>query len=415
MTEGFLMKKLNSVIKDIIEYRKHGEVDVTLLAVCPNSEAVLEAAVKSAALNRSVMLFAATLNQVDLDGGYTGWTPMQFVNKMQAYAKKYSWEGSLYPCLDHGGPWLKDKDTLNQLSYEQTFKNVKRSIEACVLAGYALLHIDPTVDRTLKPSTAIAMERVVDRTVEMIGFAEDIRESHHLPDLSYEVGTEEVHGGMVDLSNFERFISLLRDRMEQARLSHVWPCFFVAQVGTDLHTTTFDFQAANAIYQKLYPQGSLAKGHYTDWVENPRDYPRSGMGGANVGPEFTAEEFQALKDLSHKEKTLLRQQKDLKPSGFMDVLKRVVVESNRWKKWLQPEEAGLRFDDLCKERQLWLLQTGSRYIWTDQSVLDARQRLYSNLESIIPDPHQYVVDRIVGVIDRYITEFNLFNSQDYFD
>lgn len=409
------MKKLNSVIKVIINCRKQGKADVTLLAVCPNSEAVLEAAVKSAALNRSVMLFAATLNQVDLDGGYTGWTPMTFVNKMHAYAKKYSWDGFLYPCLDHGGPWLKDKDTLNQLSYEQTFKNVKRSIEACVLAGYALLHIDPTVDRTLKPGKAISMEHVVNRTVELIGFAEKIRESHHLPDLSYEVGTEEVHGGMVDLSNFERFISLLRDRMKQAHLSHAWPCFFVAQVGTDLHTTTFDFQAANAIYQKLYPQGSLAKGHYTDWVENPKDYPGSGMGGANVGPEFTAEEFQALKDLSHKEIALLRKRKDLKPSGFMDVLKRVVIESNRWKKWLQPEETGLNFDALRKDRQLWLLQTGSRYIWTVQSVLNARQRLYSNLVGTIPDPHQYVVDRIVDVIDKYIIQFNLSNSQDYFD
>ena len=44
-----VMLKLNSIIKDIIAYRKKGVAEVTLLAVCPNSEAVLEAAVKSAA------------------------------------------------------------------------------------------------------------------------------------------------------------------------------------------------------------------------------------------------------------------------------------------------------------------------------------------------------------------------------
>ena len=27
--------------------------------------------------------------------------------------------------------------------------------------------------------------------------------------------------------------------------------------------------------------------HYTDYVENPEEYPLSGMGAANVGPEFT--------------------------------------------------------------------------------------------------------------------------------
>ena len=90
-----VMLKLNSIIKDIIAYRQKGVAEVTLLAVCPNSEAVLEAAVKSAAFNRSILLFAATLNQVDIDGGYTCWTPREFVSKMQAYAKKYSWDGSL--------------------------------------------------------------------------------------------------------------------------------------------------------------------------------------------------------------------------------------------------------------------------------------------------------------------------------
>jgi len=409
-----VMIKLNSIVKDIIAYRNKGIAEVTLLAVCPNSDAVLEAAVKSAAFNRSIMLFAATLNQVDIDGGYTGWTPREFVSKIQAYAKKYSWDGSLYPCLDHGGPWLKDKDTLAKLSYDKTFDNVKQSIEACVQAGYALLHIDPTVDRTLKTGQSIAIETVVDRTVELIEVAELVRENHNLPEISYEVGTEEVHGGLANLGSFERFIALLRDKMEKTGLSHVWPCFFVAQVGTDLETTKFDAEVARAIYQILNLQGSLAKGHYTDWAENLKDYPRTGMGGANVGPEFTAEEFMALKDLSYKEKTLLLGQKDKKPSDFMNVLRNAVIESGRWKKWLMPEETGLAFDELSKERRQWLLQTGARYIWSVQHVLEARQVLYRNLKNIIADPNQYVVDRIAGIIDKYINQFNLFNSQNFF-
>ena len=64
------MIRLNAIIKSIIAYRKQGVAEMTLLAVCPNSEAVLEAAVKSAAYNRSIMLFAATLNQVDIEGKY---------------------------------------------------------------------------------------------------------------------------------------------------------------------------------------------------------------------------------------------------------------------------------------------------------------------------------------------------------
>ena len=108
------MKPLTEVIHRIIGLRNEG-VQVTLLAVCPNSQAVLEAAVKAAADNNSVMLFAATLNQVDRDGGYTGWTQAQFVDVLHSTAKQYHWEGPLYPCLDHGGPWLKDRDTKGEL------------------------------------------------------------------------------------------------------------------------------------------------------------------------------------------------------------------------------------------------------------------------------------------------------------
>jgi len=408
------MKNLNSIIKNINKFRTANDFQMTLLAVCPNSDAVLAAAVKAAAFNNSVMLFAATLNQVDTDRGYTGWTPAVFVNKMHEYKKKYNCHDELYPCLDHGGPWLKDKDTLNKLSFEETFKNVKNSIEACVKAGYSLLHIDPTVDRTLKDGEIIEIEAVVARTVELIAHAELVREANYLPEISYEVGTEEVHGGMVDLSGFERFIILLKEKMEQEGLSHVWPCFFVAQVGTDLHTTRFDTKAAYDIYEKLAPTGSLAKGHYSDWVENPKDYPRTGMGGANVGPEFTAEEFNSLKDLQEKENALLKSMGHLKPSGFMEALKNAVIDSNRWRKWLQPEEIGKDFDDLVTERQLWLLQTGSRYIWTVPEVVEARRVLYTNLANVSPDPGEFVVDRIAQIIDKYITKFNLFNSVSHF-
>ena len=44
----------------------------TLLAVCPNSENVLKAALRSAKRANCPIKFAATLNQVDIDRSYTG-------------------------------------------------------------------------------------------------------------------------------------------------------------------------------------------------------------------------------------------------------------------------------------------------------------------------------------------------------
>jgi D-tagatose-1,6-bisphosphate aldolase subunit GatZ/KbaZ len=77
------MFSLNEIIRRIIRLQDEKDVRISLLAACPNSAAVLEAAVLVAARNNVPMLFAATLNQVDRDGGYTGWTPAQFVAEMQ--------------------------------------------------------------------------------------------------------------------------------------------------------------------------------------------------------------------------------------------------------------------------------------------------------------------------------------------
>ncbi|HVO69692.1 MAG TPA: class II D-tagatose-bisphosphate aldolase, non-catalytic subunit, partial [Aggregatilineaceae bacterium] len=219
------MPAIQAMIERVIALRKQG-ITLTLLAVCPNSDAVLEAAVQAAARNNAPMLFAATLNQVDRDGGYTGWTPDQFVGKLKIYAGKYGCHGALYPCLDHGGQWLKDIHTLNQLTLEETTAEVKASITAMLRAGYELLHIDPTVDRTAKGP--LPVEVVVDRSLDLIAHVESERARLGLPSISYEVGTEEVHGGLVDLENFKQFLRLLHDGLVARGLSYAWPAFVVA-------------------------------------------------------------------------------------------------------------------------------------------------------------------------------------------
>ena len=405
------MRDLDEIIQDLILRKEQGKKPITLLAVCPNSSAVLEAAVQAAIRNRSIMLFAATLNQVDIESSYTGWSQADFVGLLEEYANKYHWSGPLYPCLDHGGPWLKDLHSLEKLSYIETMNKVKNSITACVEAGYRLLHIDPTVDRTLSINQPLPIQLVVDRTVELIAHAECIRLASGLPKLAYEVGTEEVHGGLVDLDRFEEFLALLRVQLLKENLHHCWPCLLVAQIGTDLHTTIFKPEVARRLYSILAPLGSMVKGHYTDWVENPEEYPATGIGAANVGPEFTAEEYKALSELEEQERVIIAQTR-APSSNIMETVQNVVVESGRWKKWLLPGEESLAFNGLTSTRKEWLLQTGSRYIWTDERVVAARNILYNNLWMKGIDAHNYVIEKITQVIEKYILVFNLKNSVD---
>jgi tagatose-1,6-bisphosphate aldolase non-catalytic subunit AgaZ/GatZ len=403
------MISLSRTVRRLIALREQG-VQITLLAVCPNSDAVLEAAVKAAAASSAPMLFAATLNQVDRDGGYTGWTPQAFVARLNGLAAKYACTAPLYPCLDHGGPWLKDLHTRQRLSLQETMDELKATLSACLEAGYGLLHIDPTVDRTLPAGQPPPVEVVVERTVELMVYAERERERLGLPPVSYEVGTEEVHGGLVDLDTFDRFLAGLQAGLSVLGLDEAWPAFIVGKVGTDLHTTTFDLDAARVLTNRVVPFGSLIKGHYTDWVANPADYPESGMGGANVGPEFTATELAALQELCAREERLVQARGHLVPSGFEGALTTAVVESGRWRKWLVADEVSKEFDQLAPARQEWLVASGARYVWTETGVLAARQRLYANLCGELADPHAFVVDRIVRNIQAYVDAFNLHDS-----
>jgi D-tagatose-1,6-bisphosphate aldolase subunit GatZ/KbaZ len=381
---------------------------ITLLAVCPNSDTVLEAAVVVAARTAAPMLFATTLNQVDRDGGYTGWTPQEYVKRMKELAEKYDCKSPLYPCLDHGGPWLKDAHAQANLNLEEAMKEVKLSITACLEVGYDLLHLDPTVDRTLAKDEPLDIRVVVERTVELMEHAEAERKRFGIPPVAYEVGTEEVAGGLANVENFERFVELLSRALEERNLRHAWPSFIVGKVGTDLHTALFDPEVAAKLREVVAPYGSLVKGHYTDWVENPEEYPASGMGGANVGPEFTAVEAEALQALCNYEAALARSE-PLTPSRFFEALTRAVVDSRRWRKWLQPDEPE-EFDELSAERRRWLVTSGARYVWTEPPVVQARCRLYENLRPVMEDPHRWVVERVAASIEHYVSAFYLFGS-----
>ncbi len=379
----------------------------TILAICPNSEAVVKASMLAARQAEAPLFFAATLNQVDLDGGYTGWTQQQFVSLVRDEAQKASYEGPIVVGLDHGGPWLKDVQAREQWPLEQAMQGVKDSLAACLDAGYDLLHVDPTVDRTLRKDQPMPIKLVIERTLELIQFAEAHRLEKGLPRVSYEVGTEEVHGGLADASVFRRFLDGLKNGLAPPAPEGVWPCFVVGKVGTDLHTAEFDPEVAGKLAEVAARYGSAIKGHYTDSVSNPEAYPKAGMGGANVGPEFTEAEYEGLEELVAREKELAAAGKVAETSGMMEALREAVVASARWEKWRRPEEERRPFDQLSPERQGWLVRTGCRYIWAQPPVVAARKKLYANLEAAGAGGEAAVVQSIADVMRKYFRAFRL--------
>ena len=188
------MKKTEQLLESIGRITRETGIPRTIFAVCPNSVAVTKAAFRAARRNNAPIYFAATLNQIDVDGGYTGMTPADFVRMARLEAEAIHYTGTTVIAIDHGGPWLKDRQAVERWSPEEAMNGVKRSFEAAVLAGYDLIHVDPTVDIFVPKGEIISIHLVVARTVELIAHVERFRRERGLPPVSYEVGTEEVHG-----------------------------------------------------------------------------------------------------------------------------------------------------------------------------------------------------------------------------
>jgi len=376
----------------------------TLLAVCPNSKAVARAALGAAQEARTPLLYAATLNQVDRDGGYTGWTPHDLASFVEADVERQSVDVPVFLGLDHGGPWAKDPHAAQDLDLETAMHEAKRSITVCIEVGYDLLHLDPAAGPPDASDDPLPLDVLVDRTATLLQHAESVRQAEKQPPVAYEVGTDHPRGGLASEERIRAFLRRLRSALDAHDLPR--PSFVVGDLGTILDSGHFDADRARRLTAVVSEEmNALLKGHYTDDVDAPSAYPLSGVGGANVGPGLSAVEARAVRDLAALEAQLGND------SGMIETLRAAVVESERWRKWLHPAEQGRSFDDLPEDRQRWLVNTGSRYVWSRPSVRAARTCLYENVAPY-RDADAFVVWRLKSAILHYMHAFNLIGLTD---
>ena len=228
------MEKLpiKAVVNGLLELQKTGQ-SATLLGIGPMSKNCVQATLELSKEDDYPVMFIASRNQVDADelgGGYVnGWNQFTFAQAVQEVAEEINYDNLYYLCRDHGGPWQRDKERNDHLPVKEAMDLGKKSYIADIEAGFDLLMIDPTKD-PFEIGKVIPLDIVLERTVELIEFCESERKKRNLPEIGYEVGTEETNGGLTSTETYETFILRLKEELSKRNLP--MPTFIVGQTGT---------------------------------------------------------------------------------------------------------------------------------------------------------------------------------------
>ena len=387
----------------------------TLLGIGPMSEAVIEASFLLAKERDFPLMFIASRNQVDaeeLGGGYVrNWDQRAFVGALRDMAVKTGFEGIYHVCRDHGGPWQRDKERADKLPEPEAMALGKRSYLADLLAGFDLLHIDPTKDPHC--TGVVPMESVIGRTVELIGYVEAERRARNLPPVAYEVGTEETNGGLTSQDAYGLFMTELNARLAARKLP--MPVFIVGQTGTLVRMTEnvgrFDMETAGKLASKAASFGVGLKEHNSDYLPDAALYmhPVVGITAANVAPEFGVVETGAYLMLAEIEQNAYRLGLFEHKSDFIGEIGKAAVECQRWRKWMAGGQGNMPVEDVMKDEALVQLitETAGHYTLENDAVKLQLKLLFANLEGIGLNPHAIAIGRIKKSINRYVECFNL--------
>lgn len=413
------MKKLpiKTVVESLLTLQKTGE-SATLLGIGPMSKNCVQATLELSHEDDYPVMFIASRNQVDADelgGGYVnGWNQFTFAKAVEEVAEEIGYDNFYYLCRDHGGPWQRDKERNDHLPTDKAMALGQKSYIADIEAGFDLLMIDPTKD-PFEVGKVIPLETVLERTVDLIAFCESERKSRNLPEIGYEVGTEETNGGLTSTETYESFILQLKEELEKRRLP--MPTFIVGQTGTLTRKTeqvgTFNFKNAYDLAQMAKQYGVGLKEHNGDYLDDVTllEHIPSEITATNVAPQYGTEETRAYLNLASVEARLAENERISEASNTREILLIHAIKSERWRKWMVGDQKELTVEQILEsgdeQLQAEILDIAGHYTFNDEEVKVEIEKMYANLKTYNIDGQRYVIDHIKRPIRDYAECYNL--------
>jgi D-tagatose-1,6-bisphosphate aldolase subunit GatZ/KbaZ len=376
-------------LQEIVRHNRSSAAE-GVYSVCSAHPAVIEAACKLAAENKSLLCIESTSNQVNQFGGYTGQTPLQFAAAISSAATSAGLPAeSVVLGGDHLGPfpWRAE-------SAESAMEKACELVRATVLAGYRKIHLDASMSCASDGDAPLSDQTVAKRAATLCETAE--RASDQLPENSprvlYVIGTEvPVPGGeslsggppsATTVDGVRNTLDAFRAAFEARGLSAAWERVIglVVQPGVEFgDDVIFDFDRAKAIAltANLPAHPALIyEAHSTDY-QSPKalaEMVEDHFAILKVGPWLTFAFREAVFALGAIERELLAGKKGCHVSQVREALDSAMVQDpSHWHSYYQGDEDQLRFS------RAYSYSDRCRYYWHHASVQEEIVRLVDNL------------------------------------
>jgi D-tagatose-1,6-bisphosphate aldolase subunit GatZ/KbaZ len=372
-----------NALQELIARHKRGDA-VGVTSICSAHPIVIEASLRHAlAHDDAMVLFEATCNQVNQDGGYTGMTPAQFVVYVRDIAQRTGFDSArIVLGGDHLGP-----NPWTHLPAAAAMDKAEIMVADYVKAGFRKIHLDCSMS-CADDLSPLPEAEIVARAVRLARAAE----AHGAP--VYVIGTEvPVPGGATEsieglavtsppaaLATIEAH----RQAFIAAGLNAAWERVIasVVQPGVEFdHHNVIDYgpQKARALSDAIVAVPRMVyEAHSTDYQTRGslRALVTDHFAILKVGPGLTFALREALWALDAIDQEITP---DSAQAHLRDVvLERMRAQPKHWHKYYHSNGRALSVD------LQYSLSDRVRYYWPDAGIEKARVRLFDNLRANPP-------------------------------
>ncbi|MBD8696523.1 D-tagatose-bisphosphate aldolase, class II, non-catalytic subunit [Stenotrophomonas sp. CFBP 13718] len=377
------------VLLDLVARHRQGHA-IGVTSICSAHPLVIEASLRHAQrTGQDLLLFEATCNQVNQDGGYTGMRPADFVRFVHDIAERVGFDaGRIVLGGDHLGP-----NPWTSLDAAAAMDKAEVMVGEYVAAGFRKIHLDCSMACSGDPEPLPEAE-IVRRAVRLCRGAEAAWQQAGGEAPVYVIGTEvPVPGGATEsieglaVTTADAALATIqahRVAFEAAGLGEAWLRVLasVVQPGVEFdHHDVIDYDSskAQALSQSVTTvPGLVFEAHSTDY--QTRDalaaLVRDHFAILKVGPGLTFALREALWGLDAIEREWIA---DDQRARLREVtLRRMQDAPGYWQRYYHGEGRALSTD------LQYSLSDRIRYYWPDPQIEAARVQLFDNLRADPP-------------------------------